>query len=175
LAIGLQQQATLSVQMYDGVLAAQAAVEQLRALRTQLEAVAGKAGDAAVKEAIEAFQKKVVALGGGAVAAGPGGPAGPGGVGFGAAGGAGGGRGGEGGGATESFANIGGPLTQMMTALQSADVAPTSRLVAAVGARQASLTKLLAQWTALKTTELGALNTKLKAANLAPLSVPVVK
>jgi hypothetical protein len=144
------------------VLTAQSAVEQLRALRTELEVVAAKAGGAAVKEATEAFQKKVVALGGGAAAAAPVGPGGPGGFG-GAAGGA------------DTLANIGGSLTQLMTALQGADVTPTSQLVAAVGVRQASLTKLLAQWTALKTTELGALNVKLKAANLRPVSVPVAK
>jgi hypothetical protein len=64
---------------------------------------------------------------------------------------------------------------QLMTALHGADAAPTSQLVAAVGARQSSLAKLLAQWTALRTTALGALNAKLTAANLGPVSVPVAK
>jgi len=37
-----------------------------------------------------------------------------------------------------------------MNLLQGADVAPTTQLVAAVAQRRAALTKLMAQWNALK-------------------------
>ncbi|HEV3140049.1 MAG TPA: hypothetical protein VGY57_06015, partial [Vicinamibacterales bacterium] len=137
-ALGLAQQFTLSKQMYDGMLDAQNAVQEIRALRAKI-ASAGSATASAERAALDA---KLAALEGGG----------------------GGGRGGRGGGGrgvpsagagqtpepAETFASIGGGLGAMMGLLQGADVTPTSQLVAAVGQRRAALMKLKAQWTALQ-------------------------
>jgi hypothetical protein len=155
-AIGLQQQATLSKALYDGALAAQAAVEQLRGLREQAEAAGAKTTDAAAKTAVEAFVKKVVALGGAAPAAGGGGRGG--------GAGGGGGRGGGGAPAPDSFANIGATFSSLISALQAADATPTAAVVAAVTERQAALAKLTSEMAALKTTDLAAVNAALTRA-----------
>ena len=49
-------------------------------------------------------------------------------------------------------------------AMQSADVAPTARDVATCADARRNSTTVMAQWTKLKTIDLPALNTKLKAA-----------
>jgi photosystem II stability/assembly factor-like uncharacterized protein len=131
-ALGLTEQFTLSKQLYDGVLAAQKALADVRALRERVGSRrASLSGEPARSAAT--LDQKLVAL--------EGAPAG--------------GRGGGGGrGAApegpDTFSNISGGLTQLMTLLQGADVAPTTQLAAAVGQRRAALNKLLAQWTALK-------------------------
>ena len=151
-AAALQQQATLSRQLYDGAVSAQATVEQLRGLREQADAAAAKTTDPAAKTAIDAFVKEVVALGGAAPAAGGG------------RGGAAGGRGGAGAAAPDSFANIGASLSSLITLLQAADAQPTGAAVTAVTERLAALAKLSAQLTALKTTDLAAVNAALAKA-----------
>jgi hypothetical protein len=50
-------------------------------------------------------------------------------------------------------------------------VAPTTQLSAAITDRRAQVAKLLAQWTALKTTGLAAINAQLKQAKLTPLEI----
>jgi hypothetical protein len=115
--------------------------------------------------------------GGGGRGGSPGpGPAGPGLAGRGVAiageapagGGRGGGRGGAGGpgGGQGALAGISGSLTSLMGLLQGADVAPTVQLVAAVTERQLALGKLKAQWAALRTVDLAAVNAELKKAGL---------
>jgi hypothetical protein len=123
-AIGLVQQFTLSKQLYDGILAAQRAQEEIHIMR---ERVNGQRGRAADERAVTAFQDRLAALEGQA----------------------GGGRGGAAD-APESLAGIIGTLSQLMNLLQGADVAPTTQLAAAVGERRAALNRRLAQWTALK-------------------------
>ena len=51
----------------------------------------------------------------------------------------------------ETLSSIVGTFNQLMGLLQGADVTPTTQLVSAVAERRAALSKLLAQWTALKT------------------------
>ncbi|HXI28901.1 MAG TPA: hypothetical protein VNG89_10765, partial [Vicinamibacterales bacterium] len=120
--LGLSQQFTLSKQLYDGVLAAQKAQQEIGQLRDRSgTALAGH----------QAFAKKLGDLEGQA----------------------GGGFGGGRGAATtgpDTLSNITGTLTQLMNLLQGADVTPTTQLVSAVAERRAALSKLLAQWTALK-------------------------
>jgi hypothetical protein len=172
-AVGLQQQATLSRQLYDGAVSAQATVEQLRALREQADAAAATTTDVAAKTALEGFVKKVVALGGAAPAAGgPGGGRGGAGAGGGPSTGSGqGGRGGAGVPAADSFANIGASLSPLITVLQAADAAPTSAVVAAASERQVALAKLQAQFAALKTGDLAAVNAMLAKAGQAAIVV----
>jgi hypothetical protein len=57
-------------------------------------------------------------------------------------------------------------------AMQDAEVAPTARQVAACAAAAKQLDEVMKRWVALKTTRLSALNTKRKAAGLAPIVVP---
>ena len=123
-AFGLAQQFTLSKQLYDGILAAQKARDEARALREH--------GSAAPGDRRSDLLKRIDALDGQAPA------------------GFGGGRGGAAEG-PETLATIIGSLAQLMNLLQGADVTPTTQLVAAVGERRAALGKVLAQWTALKT------------------------
>src|SRR5205085_11964284 len=66
----------------------------------------------------------------------------------------GGGRGGGGRGAIsegpETLSSANGSLSALIRLLESADVAPTAQLAAAVADRRAALAKVMAQWTALK-------------------------
>jgi hypothetical protein len=56
--------------------------------------------------------------------------------------------------------------------MQSADVAPTARDIAAATAARAQVAKAMARWTRIRTTELAALNVKRSAAGQAPIVVP---
>jgi hypothetical protein len=70
-AAALDQQSSLSKQIYDGILDSQAALRQMRAIRAQIKPLQDKAGPGAVLEALAAFDKKAAALeGGGGGAAG---------------------------------------------------------------------------------------------------------
>ena len=152
--LGLQQQSTLSKQLYDDVIKSQKTLEEVRALRTRLSQVRGQA-QGAVADAITAFDAKAVALEG----------AGGGGRG----GGGGGGRGGAPAGPL-TLANAAGNLTGLMSLLQGADVTPTTQVVAAITLRRTSMAQLFARWSELKGTGLTALNAQLKQANLAPVT-----
>ena len=127
--VGLAQQFTLSKQLYDGVLAAQKAQDEIARLRSA-PAFAERSAKASAERSV--FEKKLSDLDGQ-----PGG-------------GFGGGRGAALAG-PETLSTITGTLTQLMNLLQGADVTPTTQLIATVGERRAALNRLLAQWTALKT------------------------
>jgi hypothetical protein len=151
-ALTLQQQSTLSRRLYDETLAVQNALAQLRALRAQIRDI--KAPGAAA-QALTEFDKQAAAIEGG-----------------------GGGRGGRGGGGRgvieagpETLSNATGSLTTLMRQLEAAEVAPTTQLSAAIADRRAQVAKLMAKWTALKTTGLAPVNAQLKQANLTQLSV----
>ena len=89
--------------------------------------------------------------------------------------GRGGGRGGRGGGGgsaqADSFSTATAALTGVMNSLQGADVAPTASQLTAITAAQASADRVIAQWKTIKSVDLPALNLKLKAAGLPPISV----
>ena len=160
-AEGLRRQAESSLAMYDGILAAQDALQKTRALRGQVkrtqEAASKAQSPAHITEALAAFDKKAADLEGGT-----GGPGGP--------GGAFGGPMGPGGpgaaGALDTLASIGSSLNSLMTMLQASDTAPTSPLAAAVSERKKALEALLGKWDSLRTRELAVLNGLLKAAKL---------
>ncbi len=143
---GLQQQYTLSKQLYDAAGNAQKALAQLRKLRQHLQEAKGQA-QGAIAEAIAAFGKKAGELEGAS---------------------GGGGRGGRGGAPAgpPTLSTASGSLTQLMQLLDEADVTPTTQLTAAVSTRLAETSKLMARWNALKGAELAALNAQLKAAGL---------
>jgi photosystem II stability/assembly factor-like uncharacterized protein len=143
---GLAQQSALSLQMYDGLRRDSAALFQVRALRAALrERTAGAARELA--DAIAALDTKAGALEG-----------------------SGGGFPGGGGGA-DTFARLNGNLASLLDILQDADVAPTSQVVASVADRVRVLDALLARWRDLTGTDLAALNQRLRAAGLAPVSL----
>ncbi len=128
--LGLQQQFTLSKALYDDILSAEKTMQQIRAARQQAGAARSSARGPAA-EAIAAFDKKALAI------EGAGGGGGRGGRGFVAAG-------------PETLTSVTGELNSLMRTLESADVTPTTQLVAAIGARRAALAKLTRQWAALK-------------------------
>jgi photosystem II stability/assembly factor-like uncharacterized protein len=148
---GLQQQYTLSKQVYDAAANAQKALAQLRKLREQLQQMQGQA-QGTLAEAIAAFDKKAGELQGAGGGGGRGGrgaaPAGP-----------------------PTLSAAAGNLTQLMQLLDEADVTPTTQLTAAVSSRLTETSKLIARWNALKGAELAALNAQLKAAGLGEIGV----
>ena len=152
-AIGLQQQSSLSRQLYDEVLAVQKVLSQVRALRGQIRDIKA---EGAAAQALTEFDKQVAAIEGG-----------------------GGGRGGRGGGGgrgaieagPETLSSATASLTALLRQLEAADAAPTTQLTAAIAGRRAPMAQLMAKWTALKTTGMFSVNARLKQAGLTELSV----
>jgi len=155
-AAALQQLTTLSREMWERATAVRAASAAARAFSVQLAAAGGPEA-AALKARVDSLAPAVVAGGRG-------------------------GRGGRGGGAI--LVQVGAPaesptLDRVSTALmaaamgmQGAEVAPTDRQVAACAAARAQATTVMAQWTKLTTTELAALNAKLKTAGRPVVALP---
>jgi hypothetical protein len=131
-------------------------VAQARALSTQLRNVRDRANNSALSDAINAYDEKLNALAGQS-------------AGGGRRGGGGRGRGGAGG--QPSFSSINGELLSMMELLEEADVEPTTQALAAVRGTQRDFAALVARWNTLRTTEMGALNAKLRAAGQQAVSV----
>ena len=62
-------------------------------------------------------------------------------------------------------------LSGVMNSLQAADVEPTTNQMAAMAAARRTAAAGMAEWNAIKTVDLPALNAKLKAAGLAELKL----
>jgi photosystem II stability/assembly factor-like uncharacterized protein len=150
-AVGLQQLATLSREMYDGAAAAHAAYARARALVARLDSAGGT--DAA------AFKARVESLApaprpaprgfGGFFGRGPAGP--------------------------PTLESLSGTLLSAAMAMQSADVAPTAGQVAACDSARVQSRDLMIRWNALRTTGLAALNAKRSAAGLPAVALPETK
>jgi hypothetical protein len=140
-------------------------VASIRALQTDLKAVAAQpAGPLA--DAITSINKKLVAVAGELPVAGGGGRGGRGG------GGGGGGRGAAGAANTApTFAQVSGELSALYGLIDSADAAPTAAQSAQLAQLDATHTKLMAEWTSIRTKDVPALNEQLKKAGLAPLEI----
>jgi photosystem II stability/assembly factor-like uncharacterized protein len=149
---GLEQQFALSRQMYDGMQTLQTALAELRGVREQVADRQQRAPQGAVHDALAAFDAKAAALAGGSGGFGRGG--------F---------RGGAG--AEETLNGASRALGQMMGRLQAADVTPVERLVGAVAAQREASAAVLARWTALRDTDLPALNRQLQQAGLPVITV----
>ena len=142
----LVQQFSVSKQLYDDVLEASKSLEQIRAIRKQVEQLRASAA----KDAIDAFDKKlsdIEGAGGGR------------GVRFGATGG------------PDTLSSVRGSLSMLMATVQGADVAPTTQLVRAAADRRQALAGLLEKWRALKEADLISLNAQLKQANLPEITM----
>jgi hypothetical protein len=148
-APALTQLNTLTRTMWDGAMAARAALTEARALSAKLESVSG--GDAAAFKATLDSLAPAPARGRGGRGAGGrfGAPAGP-----------------------PSLSSVSGTLMSAAMAMQGAEVAPTARQVAACTAASAQLADVMRRWTALKSTGLAALNAKLKAAGQPAVVLP---
>ncbi|MEO7520211.1 MAG: glycoside hydrolase, partial [Gemmatimonas sp.] len=150
-AADLARLATLSRSLYDEAVRTFAAASRARALSAELGKQTG--GDAVtLKSRVDSVSP---AIGGG------------GGRGFGAGGGRGGG--------TPALPTLEGASTALLAAamlMQTADVAPTARDVAAAAAARAQATAAMARWNSISTSELAALNAKRAAAGQSLISIP---
>jgi photosystem II stability/assembly factor-like uncharacterized protein len=146
-------------------------VASVRSLQNDVKAIPPQTG--ALADAITALNKKIVAIAGEAPAAGAGGRGGRGG-GAAAGGGGGRGRGGAAGDASPTFTQVSGELSALYGLVDSADVAPTAAQAAQLTRLDAIYTKLMAQWTEIKTKDVPALNEQLKKAGLPTLEIKSV-
>ena len=142
---GLTEQFSLSKKLYDEILESSQRLDEARALRKQIEQLKERAATA--RDALEAFDKKLVEIAGGG---GRGGgrflpPSGP-----------------------DTISSVQGALSGLLGLLQGADVAPTSQAVAAVNDREKALAAVMARWKGLQQ-DLAALNAQLKQATLPEL------
>jgi photosystem II stability/assembly factor-like uncharacterized protein len=159
----MQQVYSLTDAMYFGAVDAQAAAASLAAIRDQVAKLRLQAQGAAA-QALADFDKKAETLQGAAPGAG----------GRGAGGRGAGGRGGQpgtGAVAPETLSAVASLLGGLMNSLQAADVQPTAAQLAAITAARQAAAGVMARWTALKTTDLAALNATLKEAGLAEIRV----
>jgi len=148
-AATLARQFALSKGVYDDIARTRVALDEVRALRASLRATRARVtGDVAAN--VDSLDRAAGALEGaaggfgGAAAASTGAP---------------------------SLAGTIGQLAQLYGALQEADVAPTSQLVAAAQAAQRSVPEVVGRWTTMRTRDVPALNTRLRAANIPELTV----
>jgi hypothetical protein len=149
---GLRQQFALSKALYDGAFDAQAALDQLRAIREQVADRQQRVQQGPVADALKAFDTKAEAL------------EGAGGFGF--------RRGFGGGGNAESLNAVIRGLGSLLGRLQAADVTPVPRLIEAAEAQQENAAAVIAQWKTLRDTELRQLNTRLEEARLPAIALP---
>jgi hypothetical protein len=128
-ATTLARQFTLSKGMYDDINRTRGALDSLRTMRASLRDLRSRSsGNAAA--ALDSLDRSAAALEGGV------------------GGGGGGGGGGAGGNAT--LGGLLGQLAPLYDALQDADVAPTTQLVAAVQDAQRNVASTLARWAAVR-------------------------
>ena len=155
--LAMQQVYTLTRAMYYGAADARIAAAKLGLMRQQ---IARLQAQGTVADSLAAFAQKAAALEGTP-------PAG------------GGGRGGPGGGRggpqpvapADTLWALSTSLGALMNSMQAADVAPTANTLAAVTAAQQNAARVMARWTALRTVDLPALNTQLKRAGIAALTL----
>ena len=151
-AIVLTRQHALAVALLDAMARDSAAVSQIGGLRAKVRDARSKA-DATLGQAIDAYDEKLNVLAGQ--------PAGGGRRG---GGGGAGGRGGRGGASQPTLASVNGELLAAMTLVDDADTELTVQALANATSARRAADALYARWTTLRTSELTALNTKLRTA-----------
>jgi photosystem II stability/assembly factor-like uncharacterized protein len=149
-ASGLQQQFTVSMQVYDAIDRISAAIREARAFNLQLKAAREKTSSGPVADAMQELSKRVVALeSGGAVK-----------------------RGRSGGQATEpGYQQLLGQMASLLDLLQEGDLAPTPQMVDAVDEVKKALGDVNDAWKDLKSKDVAALNRQLKKAGLPAITV----
>jgi photosystem II stability/assembly factor-like uncharacterized protein len=148
----LARQHALAVSLWDDITRDSATTAQIRDLRAKLRDARDHA-DASLAQAISAYDDRLNALAG---QSGGGGRRG---------GGGGGGRG-AGGSAQPTVASVNGEVLSAMTLIDGTDGELTPQALAVATEARRSADTVDARWTALRTTELAALNAKLRAAGL---------
>ena len=150
----IAQNHAASLALYDAIARDSAIVERATTARTRLRDARAKASDASVTSAIDALDASIGAV-----------------VGQGGGGGRGGRGGGGGGGATPTFRSINGELMTLFNLIEDADAEPTTQATAAIRAAQRNFAALEARWTKIRTTDLAALNAKLRSAGQPPITI----
>jgi photosystem II stability/assembly factor-like uncharacterized protein len=148
-ADGLRQQFILSMQCYEGMRQARAAIEQIRKLRAQVRARQQESGKGALAEVLASFEEKLADLEGRAVMRRP--------------------RGGGAGG-PPTLSRVSGEMGTLLTVLQGADATPTTQCAAACKNAQQALKKLLDRWQEIKQKDVKEVNEQLEKAKLAGLN-----
>jgi photosystem II stability/assembly factor-like uncharacterized protein len=146
-AVGLQQMASLSREMYDGAAAARSAYRQARALIAAIDSLSWSEA-AGFRAQVESLAPAPRQRGGGRGFF-RGGPAGP-----------------------PTLESAGNDLLAAAMAMQSADVTPTAAQIAACDRARAQSATVTARWTGLRTAGLAAFNAKRRGAGLTPLPPP---
>jgi hypothetical protein len=141
---GLAEQFYLSKEMYDGIVWIQTGLQQIRSIRAQVAKLQESAGEGGLSQDLSAFDKKASTLEGKPVPrfrrSAPSGPV--------------------------TLNSLNASLTSLMGLLQSADVTPSTQVVAAIAARRGELANLKASWDELKTQDVTKLNAQIERANL---------
>ena len=121
---------------------------EISGVRAQLQKLKEGAGQGAIRDAVDALDKKAAALDGGTSGAGR-----------------------AAGGGDQSLARLATEFNTIMGIAEGADAAPTTQAIAAYDQSQKSLNDMVARWNEIKTREVSDLNDKLRQANLQPLTV----
>jgi photosystem II stability/assembly factor-like uncharacterized protein len=143
----LAQQLQTALQLTDAMRRTAEAAGQVRAVRSQLQALRGKGGTE-VQSGVAQLDEQVASL-----EEGPSGPP--------AAGAS----------PLYGLSQLAGDLTQLYMAIESADAAPTSQQLAAATERLARLDATLARWRALQQDDVNRLNERLRAGGISPISL----
>src|SRR5206468_10908012 len=160
-SLAMRQIYTLSKVTYYGALDARSAAQRARDLHERLAALRQQA-TGALADAIAALDRKVEALE----------PAPqPAAGGRGGRGSGGGGRGARSASPPDTLSGASEMLAGVMNLLQGADVRPTAVQLKAIADARANAAQVMARWGSIQTVALAAVNTKLRAAGLSPISM----
>jgi len=154
----IAQTHAMSVALYDAIARDSAITAEARTIRDRLRAA--RTSVPSLADQISALDDKIAAI------VGQGGGGGR----RGGGGGGGRGRGGAAGGPT--LASIDGTLLSSMNLLEESDGEPTTQATASVQAARRDFDALVARWNAVRTTDIPALNAKLRAAGQSEIRVP---
>ena len=154
-AAALAQEHALAIALFDDIGRDSTVTAQVHALREQLRGVPIPASNRELGTAVGAYDALLAALAGQR-----------------AGGQHGGGRRHLTAEGQPTLASSNGDLLTMLALLEAADAEPTTQAITAVHAAQSDFAGLLTRWSELRTKELAALNAKLRAAGLHPVSLP---
>lgn len=145
-ATALARQLETAMRLDEGLHRDAEALGQLRGVHSQLQALRGKGG-AEVQTSVTSMDEQVASLEQGSPA-----PSG-------------------GGSPVLGLRRLNGDLTQLYTAIENADDAPTAQQAEAVTQRLATLDAALARWRTFREQDLDRLNQRLRAGNLSPVAL----
>ncbi len=142
----IMQQHDLGLSMAQLTWTVQPAIAELRMLRGAVKARIAKGGPADVAAALTAFDQQAAAFETSSQNAAPASP-------------------------STNLVRLSGQAVTLLDNLESADMPPTAQTIATAGEVSAKASSALAAWGRFKTTDLAAINARLKAAGLTPLEI----